>query len=294
MNPCKAAFRNISAPFAAVFLLASPVATQKLTAELVVRNHLNSFGSPEARAGARTRVCEGVGELKILEGGFGAMRGPAGFVAQDGRQALEIQFGNPDYSREAVSFTGEEVQAAPVLPGRRSRLGDFLYTYPQLMREGLFGGVYATGWPLLDLERHQPRLRYRGVKKVDSQKLHQLDYEMNSERRDVNVKLFFDEKTFRHVRTQYTLTVRHGMRTNPNQSLSAQEAYTRYELLETFSEFQRTDGLDLPFRWNVRFKSESDSGQELGARSFVWEWKLKFDRIHHNQQLNPDLFDVMN
>jgi hypothetical protein len=123
----------------------------KLTAEQVVAKHLEELGSAEARSKARTRVCEGNGQLVALKGGFGSMRGPAGYVAQDTRVALEVQFGNKDYSREALSFTGTEVQAVPVLPGQRSRLGDFLYTYPQLMREGLFGGVFGTGWPLLDL-----------------------------------------------------------------------------------------------------------------------------------------------
>lgn len=267
---------------------------QKLTAEELVQNHLQSLGSEDARHKAHTRVCEGTGRLEVLKGGFGAMSGPAGYVAQDVRQALEIQFGNPEYSREALSYTGAEVQAVPVLPGQRSRLGDFLYTYPQLLREGLFGGVYGTGWPLLDLERRNPRLHYAGVKNVEGKKAHQLDYEISSDRSDLKIKLYFDEKTFRHVRTQYALTIRHGMRTSPNQSVGALDAYTRYELVETFSEFRRTDGLDLPFRWEIRLTTEDDTGQELGGRSFAWEWKLKFDRIHHNQQLNPKLFEVLN
>ncbi|MGH9795823.1 MAG: hypothetical protein ACRD5G_13715 [Candidatus Acidiferrales bacterium] len=300
---------------AVVFLLAPGMAQQKkLTPEQVVQNHLASLGSAEARGNARTRVCEGTGRLEILKGGFGKMSGPAGYVAEDVRQALEIQFGNADYSREALSFTGTEVQAVPVLPGQRSRLGDFLYTYPQLMREGLFGGVYATGWPLLDLARRNPRLHYAGIKKIEGKKAHQLDYEIADGRSDLKIKLFFDEKTFRHIRTQYSLTIRYGMRSDPSQSVSALDAYTRYELVEAFSEFRQTDGLDLPFRWDIRLTTENDAGLEpglaanatdqprspadarlgaVGGRSFAWEWKLKFDRIHHNQQLNPGLFDVM-
>lgn len=303
---------------AIVFLLtlvlvpASHSQKQELTPETLVQRHLQSLGSAEARHNVRTRVCEGMGELQMLKGGFGAMRGPAGFVAQDVRQALEIQFGNPDYSREALSYTGKEVQAVPVLPGQRSRLGDFLYTYPQLLREGLFGGVYATGWPLLDLGRHSPRLHYAGVKKVEGKKAHQLDYEITSHHSDLKIKLYFEEKSFRHIRTQYTLTIRHGMRTNPGQSLSALDAYTRYELVETFSEFHLADGLELPYLWAIRLTTETNEGREAaalpptdsrrapdvqpqeGARSFTWEWKLKFDRIHHNQELNPALFQVLN
>ncbi|MGH9816606.1 MAG: hypothetical protein ACRD6I_11060, partial [Candidatus Acidiferrales bacterium] len=274
-------------------LAASGTAQQDwLTPEQVVQGHLNSLGSPESRANARTRACEGICRLELLKGGFGAMNGPAVYVAEGERQALEIHFGDSDYPREALSYTGTEVQAARVLPGQRSRLGEFLAAYPQLMSEGLFGGVYGTGWPLLDVKGNQPRLQYRGVTKKDGKKVHRLDYESGGDRRDVNVALFFDEKTFRHVRSEYTLTVRNGMRTDPTQPLGALDAYTRYELAETFSEFRRTDGLHLPFRWSIRLTTESDAGQELGGRSFVWEWKLKFDRIQHNLQINPELFEV--
>lgn len=274
-------------------LAASGTAQQdSLTPEQVVESHLKSLGSPEARANARTRACEGICRLELLKGGFGAMNGPAVYVAEGERLALEIHFGDSDYPREALSYTGTEVQAARVLPGQRSRLGEFLAAYPQLMSEGLFGGVYGTGWPLLDVQGNQPRLQYRGVTRKGGKKVHQLDYESGGDRRDVKVALFFDEKTFRHVRSEYSLTVRHGMRTDPSQPLGALDAYTRYELAETFSEFRRTDGLDLPFRWSIRLTTESDAGQELGGRSFVWEWKLKFDRIQHNLQINPELFQV--
>ncbi|MCI0542060.1 MAG: hypothetical protein L0Z50_43265 [Verrucomicrobiales bacterium] len=296
MNLRKTVRRSGLSLLAALFFLffAASVTPQreKLTAEQVVENHLRSFGSPEARRKAKTRVCEGNALLEILKGGFGTISGPAAYVAQDVRQALEIQFGNADYPREFLSFTGTEVQAAQVRPGQRSRLGTFLYTYPQVMKEGLFAGVYTTRWPLLDLEGRRPRLQYRGVKKVEGQKLHQLDYAIASEGTDLKVKLFFEENTFRHVRTQYAITMRHGMRTDPAQSLGASEAYARFELLETFSEFQRIDGLELPTSWGIRLTTEGDAGQEQGSRASEWEWKLKFDRIQHNLQINPELFEV--
>jgi hypothetical protein len=107
------------------------------------------------------------------------------------------------------------------------------------------------------------------VKKVEGKKAHQLDYEIMSDRSDLKIRLYFEEESFRHIRTQYSLTIRHGMRTNPNQSVSALEAYTRYELVESFAEFRRTDGLNLPHRWEIRLTTEDDTGQEQGGRVFL-------------------------
>lgn len=272
----------------------NPAQNEKLSPEQIVERHLNSLGSEDARRNVKTRICEGSGELEILKGGFGKMHGPAGYVAEGVRQALEIQFSAPEYSREALSFTGEQVEAAPVLPGQRSRLGDFLYTYPQLLREGVFGGVYSTNWALLGVEARHPTLHYAGLKKVGGKKLHQLDYEIASARTDLKIRLFFTEKTFQHVRTLYVLTVRYGMRASPDAPLSALDAYTRYEVEETFSDFRKVDGLILPFRWNIRLTNEADTGESLGGRTFTWEWKLIFDQIHHNQPLNPRIFEILN
>jgi hypothetical protein len=65
------------------------------------------------------------------------------------------------------------------------------------MKEGLLGGVWSLGWPLLDIERRNPSLKYMSAK-VDGRELHEIDYNPKGGMNNINVKLFFEPDTFRH------------------------------------------------------------------------------------------------
>jgi len=47
----------------------------------------------------------------------------------------------------------------------RSQLGQFLYQYDEIVKEGLLEGYSPQPWPLLDLKARRPKLNYRGLKK---------------------------------------------------------------------------------------------------------------------------------
>ncbi len=97
----------------------------------------------------------------------------------------------------------------------RSRLGNFLFLQEEVLREGLFGGVLSTAWPLLNTQIRTRSLKYEGLKKVDGQQLYDISYipKKRFESGDLSIHLYFDPETYRHVLTVYTATVLHGSQT---------------------------------------------------------------------------------
>ena len=121
---------------------------------------------------------------------------------------LIMRYGAVEYPGEHFAYDGSEVTIANISPGQRSPLGDFLYRYNGLIKEGLLSGVLSTGWALLDIEKNKPGLAFNQAK-VDGQELYAIDYSPKTDLNDIKVKLFFDPDTFHHVRTEYRLVV-HG------------------------------------------------------------------------------------
>ena len=72
------------------------------------------------------------------------------------------------------------------------------------MKEGLLGGIFSTGWPLLNLKDKPATLAYREAT-IDGRRLHEIDYHPKQGFGDMKIKLYFDMETYRHVRTEYRL-----------------------------------------------------------------------------------------
>jgi len=231
-----------------VLLLAmhTPVAAKgpKMKPEELVARHLAALGSPEARSAVQSRAAQGKGRMDVLSGGSGFLEGPAVLASQDHKLLFSIQFGHINYAAEQVSFDGEKVYVGNIQPGVRSQLGSFLYQYDELVKEGLFGGVLSTAWPLLDLEGRNPKLDYRELKKVSGQELLELRYRLRKKGGDVNIRLYFDPESFRHMATTYKLRLAAPMGRTTEES--ARQSETRYTLEEWFSDFRPIDDLDLP------------------------------------------------
>ena len=82
------------------------------------------------------------------------------------------------------------------------------------MKEGLLGGVFSTGWPLLNLKDKPVTLAYREAT-LDGRRLHEIDYHPKQGFGDMKIKLYFDMETYRHVRTEYRLIVHDDMSAVP-------------------------------------------------------------------------------
>ena len=271
--------------------------------ELVAR-HLEALGPTQARVAAQSRIAQGKGRIQVIRGGpsivmplnlpeatpdagrvhagsFGVLTGPAGFASQGEKVRLMIRFNHVDYRAEQVSFDGDKVRIPHLVAGRRSVLGEFLHQQGRLVKEGLLGGVLSTAWPLLDLQAKNPKLKYKGLKKVEGQQLLALEYRPRKSWGDVNTKLYFDPETFCHVASIYKVTIKNVGRTFQQ---SRQLLDTRIKMEEWFSDFQVSDDLNLPRHWMIRFTIDSSYG------SYMAKWDIDYRQITHNTPIESSHF----
>ena len=187
----------------------SSAGEQGLTPARVVAAHLRSLGSPERLAGIKNRGMSGTATVKFIQGGVGTLAGAAMVISSGRNLSIIMKYGAVEYPGEYFAHDGADVEVSTIKPGQRSPLGDFIFRYKGIMKEGLMGGVWSLGWPLLNLEARNPSLEYRSAK-VDGRELHELEYIPKGGLNDIKVRLFFEPETFRHVRTEYRLRVEGG------------------------------------------------------------------------------------
>jgi hypothetical protein len=295
-----------AAVVAAAWLISTAAALgAELKPEDLVARHLESIGAPEARAAAKSRVMEANAHFKVLVGGVGLLDGTSVLVSEQRKLQFMLKFPDVQYSGERFICDGDKVQVVSSTAGHtRSSFADFVYNQDAIVKEGFLGGVLSTAWPLLNLDERKAKLSYEGLKVIDGRSLHDVRYRPKKST-DLDVHLYFDAETFRHVMTVYTLTVKsqiaHHERgindvtrptpataNNPAQEITetsematARQQETRYRLEERFSDFGKVDGLTLPTHYNIHFSQELGNGSTT-----VSEWDLHSTRTLDN--INPD------
>jgi hypothetical protein len=264
----------------------------EIKSEDVIARHLDSIGTAEVRAAARSRIVQGTSRFKnLVGGGGGELQGTSALVS-DGRKAvLMIKFASSDYRGEQFVTDGDKVSvAATTSSNRRSSFGEFVHSQDQVVREGLIGGALNTSWALLNLDKNQSRLDFDGEKKVDGRPAYLLNY--HSRRKDdLTVRLYFDPETYRHIMTTYSITLASGLASSNSSASditkSASQKETRYTIEERFSDFKTNEGLTLPTKYVIHFTEELQNGV-----TNVMEWNLTADEVSNNTPLDPRNFQV--
>lgn len=260
-------------------------ADASLKPEDLVTKHLDAIGSSEARASAKTRVVQGRAVYRILVGGGGRAEGKTGLVTEEQKLRFMVKLPGTDYIGETFVYDGKDVRVAFSNTNKgRSPLASFIATYDAILKEGLLGSVLSTGWALAKAEKLQPKLAYEGLKKVDGRQLHQLRYQPRKHA-DIEILLYFEPETFRHVKTVYSISV--GNNVGADILQSAKQRSQRSQLEERFSDFKTVDGLTIPTHWNLQFTRELPEGSTT-----VSEWDLKEDQITNNMGLDPRNFQL--
>jgi hypothetical protein len=291
---------------------------KKLTPEEVLVAHLKSLGTPELLAGIKTRGMRGNASVEFIQGGVGTMAGQSTVLSSEHSLSIILKFGSADYPGEYFAYDGTDVEVATFRPGQRSPLGDFIFRYNGIMKEGLLGGVLSLGWPLLDIEKRNASLKYDSAK-VDGRELHRIDYNPKGDMNGIKVKLFFEPGTFRHVRTEYMLRVRgeqalqsgrtvtqgvpNSARLNTGQPVDPttrdagiQDALadSYYLLVEKFDNFKevKLDGsaggetktLILPHSYSLEYSVEGHGS------TFLAHWNMSAEQWVHNVKMDPSVF----
>jgi len=261
-----------------------PAREQKLKVEDIVVRHLASIGTAEARAAVKNRLVNITPEVVLRLGGQGTISGKGQILSEGRKVRMGLSFGSPDYPGEQIAFDGESVEVGQVRPGQRSVLSTFLYAYDVIVREGLLSGTLSTAWPLLDLGGRQPKLDYTGLKKIDGRQLHEVKYRAKKGAGNMQIALYFDPETFRHVRTQYRLVKSAGMASDPTQS--AGQLDTIYTLTEVFDNFRETDGVTLPYATKMDLTVEGQNA------TVMTHWNFTVTGIVHNQEVDAKSFSI--
>ena len=280
------------------FLVASAALCEEhMKAEDVLKRHLDSIGTEAARAAAKSRVVEGDTSYRVLVGGAGQVDGRA-FIVSDGRKLqMALKINANQYTGERFTCDGDKTSVAGTYADKsRSEFGQFLRSEDLPLREGLLGGVLTTGWPLLDLSARKARLKYLGLKKVDGANFEAVSYQPKKGT-DMEITLYFDPETFRHVRTIYTATVHAGLGqgTGPAEVggnlaaggdvSTARQQETRYRVEERFSGFEAANGLTLPTHYDLRFQAELQNGFTKTV-----EWDVTTTRVLNNEPVDARNF----
>jgi hypothetical protein len=244
-------------------------ALQKLTPDKLVALHLEQAleGGPGERdiAGecATTTPARAAG---VLVGSFR-------FVSSPASSRLTMKFGTDLYEGEDFSAEGQKVEIgyAQGRTGSRSALGIFLTANPGIVGEGLLGGVLNARWPLLDVKGRQARLNYDGLKKLEGRELHRLRYRAKARQGNLEIALFFEPESYRHVATIYTASQAQGMGLTPESS--SQQSDLHFRLEEHFSEFDETSPLNLPRKWVMRYERAGNTSNE-------WTYEFRVQKVN--------------
>jgi hypothetical protein len=282
-------------------------------ADELVAQHLDSIAPAAARSAFKTRVAQGPVHFTILVGGAGAIDGKSVLVSDGKKLQFMMKLPNNDYRGEQFIFDGDKVKVAfSGAQQTRSALGNFVFVQDAVVREGLLGGVLSTAWPLLDINARKAKLSFDGVKKIDGQELYELRYHPHKNS-DLDIRLYFDTQTCRHLETIYSYTVSPSFgamspsatgggisQASPDgsgtpsatpggspETSTARQLPNRYRLQEKFSEFKTIDGITLPLHYDIQFSEELQNG-----RTTLREWDIKGLDVSNNVGIDPRNFDV--
>ena len=261
----------------------SSFAIDKIKPEEVVARHLESIGTAKARASVTTRIISG-NSLVIFRTPPPGQAGGRVVLASEGVKTLiGMRFPSPVYPREELGFNGSSFMAAYVTPGVRSVLGNFLMTHALVFKQGLMGGTLSTAWPLLDPTARGAQLEYAGSKKVDNRTLHELKY-LPRGGSDLQIRLFFDQETFQHVRTEYERVI--PAPTGNRAYANVEEREIRYKMVEEFSDFKNESGLTLPHTYQIKLAADAQGG------TFLADWVISLTQFTFNEQIDPNSFSI--
>jgi hypothetical protein len=280
----------------------------------VVARHLDSIAPATTRAAAKSRVVQGTLTFRIPVGGGGEVAGTWGRVSSEDKSAFVMRFGAGSWRGEQFTFDGSKTGfAAATSSHQRSEFAQFISSQDFIIKEGLLGGEYSTGWALTRLEENHARVESLGRKKVHGHELIGLQY-FSKKTNDMQVKIYFDPETFRHVLTIYSMSIAPNMSTDVIQSPNQKE--TRYTLEEEFSDFKTTEGVTLPTSYRLQWTEDvpacstcdgSQAGQSSAGqgqmpmreevstgsgRTLLFDWQMTVTGLRDNIPLDAGNFQL--
>lgn len=263
------------------FIFSLTAFSQKMKPEEILAKHLDSIGTSAVRAADKTRIMVGDADVTFVSQKNLPAKGRIVLASAGEKFFWGLSLSSLDYPSEKFSFDGDKAKVGYVRIGIRSVLGNFVSSNNVLLEEGLLGGTLSTSWALLNMADKKVKLTSEGTKKIDGKDTYVLGFAAKS---DLDITLYFDKETFRHVRTEYKRTSSAGIGTNPNQSSRFSES--RFKITEDFSDFKTENGINLPHNYRLNYLVSGQNG------TTEIEWKFVFNEFAFNKNLADGTFDA--
>ena len=287
---------------ALVAMLSVSVAEDQFQGSDFVKQHLNSIGPEQARAAVKNRGVGGAVSFQIVTGGTAREDGKQVLISEGDKLASLLQLPNHTYPGERFVSDGKKVFVAEIEASVHSALGEFVMVHSEILTEGLWGGTLSTGWALAHMDQRLAKLEDRGLKKVDGHELHRVDY-VPKKSSDLQIELYFEPDTFRHVLTVYSCITAPPM--SHNRAEDARQLPLHYRLEEHFADFKSIDNLSLPSHWTIQFSSDRPGGlsgysgnkrsplrNERASPTEIYQFDVTETSLSHNIPIDPKNFEV--
>ncbi|MGP0017800.1 MAG: hypothetical protein ACLPHP_04460 [Candidatus Sulfotelmatobacter sp.] len=267
-----------------------------------VNQHLNSIGPEPARAAVKNRGVGGTVSFQILTGGSGREDGKQILVSEGDKLVSLLQLPNHRYPGERFVSDGKKAFIAETQASVYSAVGEFFMAHSEILTEGLWGGTLSTAWALARLDKRLAKLEDHGLKKVDGRELHRVDY-LPKKPSDLQIELYFEPDTFRHVMTVYSFTTDPSMTHNRTENERQSVLHSRLE--ERFADFKSIDNLALPSRWTIQFSSDRPGGltgfsgnrnaplsNAQASPTQIYQFDVTETSLSHNISIDPKNFEL--
>ncbi len=272
-----------------LWCLLTPVAgAEKMKAEELLARHRASLGAEDILTTYRTAGMQGMGQFRMFRGGTGNLEGRVAMISDALKSRFSLDLGHLLYSGEQFISDGQRVEIQYVRneTQTRSDLGMFFYRYPQLIRNGIWGGSLTRTWALLNHDAKELRLRYQGLSEKDGKQLHEATIDCRG-CGEVTIHLFFESDTFRHVLTTYSLVTPSPPTENRSLKTPMKDPpFIRYTMEEHFSNFRTQAGVTQPTQWLVRYTRDQQD------RPVMLELESRFEIQIINNPYEPALFEA--
>lgn len=304
-NQCKGVHMNhplvrtFAIPLGLCLLLTLPAASSanhkaddKMEPKELIARHLESVGASAARAAVKSRVAVGICSVSFRDNRANTGNGRAVFASDGERNLIGMVFGYNEYPHDKIGYDGKKVITSYIKPGTRSSLGNFIFMNQEIFKQGLFGGTLSQSWPLFDPAVREAKLEFLGRKRLNDRDLYALRY-IPKRGANVKVTLYFDDESFRHVRSEYehTIVSRQGGGSGASSPAASADASagqfeTRYKLIEEFGEFREEQKLMLPHAYKLSLEIDGGRGSVRNV------WGISLSQFAFNQEFEEGAFDV--
>lgn len=267
----------------------------KLSADEIIAKHVASLGTPTALSAVKSRVFMGQARLTSKVGYVGQLTGQAQFASSGDNLILATVFNSSDYPYEKAAFNGKEVSVGRP-NGNLTPFGDFIKANKGILKEGLFGGVLSTAWPVLS-QGSKLKFESAGLVEISGRQLYKVKVSGGG-LGDLKVVLFFDAEDFHHVATEYTQVKSVGISTRSNPRPENDEfgtvtttgmantKQTYMTLTERFSNFVKSGDTVIPMTYVIDYTyQDSNVGRSLNL-------DIRFQDVYLNQDIAADAFKV--